>query len=695
MFANPFALLPLLGTVAAAAMAVVTWARGLAWIAIGIAMWNFTVALLAVTTRPDLALVEARVSLATIALLGPVTFSFLSAFGRFRWRRGALIACWIIATPVVALALFTGAVVAATWAPPWGGRYGFHGPLALAPPLVAFVMISGAFAGMLPAWRQTPPSRRKRQLGWVLFSFGGSLCGAVDVLGLLGYDALPVGWATNTMTLAIIYYAIARDRLLDVRTALQRTRAWMVFTAATFLPLLAVILYLGDQLGIAVRVVLVFAVFVVARRVEPLLGDLFGRRRRLLARTRQRFELATRAPTRADDVLRPLARALAAGFGLELTAVAVEGADGALVLLGDPPLPAPDAPIPTEPLARAELDPEDTAAPALRWLDGLDADVVVPMGVGAFLARAAPRTRTLDELERAELVRLAARADVAFTNGALHEELEAHAARLELDVAERTVWLERALQEVQAAQVRLIQAEKQSALGLLVAGASHEINNALNFIYGNAPILERYVAAYGEVAEAAGATNGDGASARARMAEAAARVAAAAGRARGLVEGLRRFARPDDRNEPRTVDVADGLRATCALLGPELRGRAELVLDLADGCHVRGFPAALNQVFLNVLLNAAQALSGGRGRIEVACAPAGDGVDVTVRDDGVGVPAAAAGRLFDPFFTTKPRASGLGLTVAHDIVVRHRGAITVGPAEPGTRVVIHLPRAGL
>jgi signal transduction histidine kinase len=682
MFANPFVLLPLLGAAAGAGLAALTWGRRLGLVALAATLWNLAVAFLSCTTDAEAAIWIARAGLAAVALGGPTAFAFLAGVGRFSPRGATLAVGWAVAVPVAVAALVDGEVVAGVRAPSWGGLYPVAGSHGLAPAAVAGALTLAAWIGLVPLWWRTPPSRRRRQLGWVLAAFAAGLGGAFDVLGFLGSDVPPVFWATSLGAFAILYHAIVRDRLLDVPRDLERMHARLVFAALTFGPVAAAALALGDRLGFGARLGLLALLVLVARRVERLLAWLFGRRRRRLARAVQRFARATRAATCRADVHHPLGRALAEGFGLEL--VAVED--------------RPPVAVTAEALARAELDPDEPAAQELhRWLDDRRADVVVPMpDGGAILARAALPSRILDRAERQGLRRLAARAQVACANGALHEELEADSASLATDVAERTGALERALVEAQAAQVRVIQADRQSALGLLVAGASHEVNNALNFIYGNAPILEKYVASYAELAAIEPEADPAAAAARARLAEAATRIAAAAGRARVLLEDLRRFARPDDRTEPRRVDVADGLRATCALLAPELRGRAEIVLELAPGCLIAGFPSALNQVFLNVLVNAAQALRGGRGTIAVDCAASADGVDIQITDDGVGVAPAAAPRLFEPFFTTKPRAAGLGLTVARDIVARHGGTIAIAPVESGgARVAIRLPRDGV
>jgi signal transduction histidine kinase len=129
-------------------------------------------------------------------------------------------------------------------------------------------------------------------------------------------------------------------------------------------------------------------------------------------------------------------------------------------------------------------------------------------------------------------------------------------------------------------------------------------------------------------------------------------------------------------------------------IAPELeRGQVELSAHLPPAVPVRADPQRLQQVFLNVLLNAVQALPAG-GRIDVELTQ-NDGVArIQFTDNGAGIPAAVRGRLFEPFVTSKPHGSGLGLAVARRIVEEHGGAIELIDAPGGgTRVVIALPSA--
>jgi signal transduction histidine kinase len=150
--------------------------------------------------------------------------------------------------------------------------------------------------------------------------------------------------------------------------------------------------------------------------------------------------------------------------------------------------------------------------------------------------------------------------------------------------------------------------------------------------------------------------------------------------ARSIVEDLRRFARREDEREWRPVAINEGLSSALNLLGSRLRGRVEVVRRLApDLPAVFGHAMQLNQVWMALLLNAADAVRG-QGRIEIETHQGPDGfVTATVRDTGEGIPAELHSQIFDPFFTTRPpgEGSGLGLAVARDVAVRHGGRIEV------------------
>ena len=164
-------------------------------------------------------------------------------------------------------------------------------------------------------------------------------------------------------------------------------------------------------------------------------------------------------------------------------------------------------------------------------------------------------------------------------------------------------------------------------------------------------------------------------------------------RAAGIVQGLQRFSRSDERGAWQRIDVHRGIDSTLGLLNHRLGDRISVHRDFGSLPEVECLPGQLNQVFMNLLSNAADAIGPKPGNIWIstsACDSVGPAqpesvVRVVFRDDGPGIPAALQARIFEPFFTTKDVGSGtgLGLSVSYGIIERHRGTLTVESA-PGT-----------
>ncbi len=239
----------------------------------------------------------------------------------------------------------------------------------------------------------------------------------------------------------------------------------------------------------------------------------------------------------------------------------------------------------------------------------------------------------------------------------------------------RDVTEERRLRAQLAAQDRL------SSVGTLAAGVAHEINNPLTYVLGNLQVLARTAADLG-VEE------------RRELVDEALEGALAV---RRIVKDLGVFSRVDDEPHTVAVDVREALETAVRMARNSIRFRGELRISYRDVPAVRAEEGRLPQVFLNLLVNAAQAIEAGdAGVIEAACGHAGDEVTVTITDNGRGIPADAVDRLFDPFFTTKPvgEGTGLGLAICAGIVRGAGGRIEVdSEAGEGTTMRVFLPAA--
>ena len=260
-------------------------------------------------------------------------------------------------------------------------------------------------------------------------------------------------------------------------------------------------------------------------------------------------------------------------------------------------------------------------------------------------------------------------------------------AGLEETVEERTQELRCALHELQESHMQLAQSEKMVAIGRLVAGVAHEINNTTNFISGALPPLRKRLSELkGLLHGPEGEERPDGERCEAifrNLTMLLDNVSEGARRTNKIVGDLKNFSRPVD-ELPGPVDINQCLRTTCSLAYPEYKHRIELNLELDEELPtVEGVQGQLNQVFMNLLLNAVQAIPG-QGTILIRTWLAGDQVHILFHDNGPGIPAGVISQIFEPFFTTKEmgKGTGLGLSISYGIIRKHQGTILVR-SEPG------------
>ncbi|MCU0722145.1 MAG: PAS domain S-box protein [Planctomycetes bacterium] len=247
--------------------------------------------------------------------------------------------------------------------------------------------------------------------------------------------------------------------------------------------------------------------------------------------------------------------------------------------------------------------------------------------------------------------------------------------------------LERAFDQLKQAQTRLVHSEKMAALGTLMASVAHEINNPVNFVHGNLDFIERTF----RVLHEGRSLPLPNAEAIADLMEALADAKKGAARVKEIVETLRNVSRAGTRACREPVFLARSLEDALRLVEPSLRGRVAVTRRLDPGLCVRCDAGQFGQVWLNLLLNASQAIPG-KGEIEVEAVRDGPDAVVRIRDTGPGIPPEAQDRLFEPFFTSKADGIGLGLSLSADIVRGHGGEIGFR-TEPGrgTTFEVRLP----
>ena len=273
----------------------------------------------------------------------------------------------------------------------------------------------------------------------------------------------------------------------------------------------------------------------------------------------------------------------------------------------------------------------------------------------------------------------------------------------ELDSLQRANQELRALNEsLRSAQDQLLQSERLASIGQLAAGVAHEINNPIGYVFSNFGTLEAYLERLFEMLEAYEEAEAAlaGSNIATKLATLRARVELdflkqdipmlmseskeGLSRVRKIVQDLKEFSRVDTHQEWVWASLHRGIDSTLNIVANEIKYRADVRREYGALPDIECLPSELNQVFLNLLVNAAQAIGPRRGLIVVRSGDDGDEVWVEVEDDGSGIAPEHLVRVFDPFFTTKPvgRGTGLGLSLSYGIVQKHHGRIDVR-SEPG------------
>ncbi len=264
-------------------------------------------------------------------------------------------------------------------------------------------------------------------------------------------------------------------------------------------------------------------------------------------------------------------------------------------------------------------------------------------------------------------------------------------------------------------QAQLLQSEKLASIGQLAAGVAHEINNPIGFVYSNVTMLKNYVDRLFEVLAAYEAAE--------PMLSSPALVTALRSlreqvelpflrddipsllhettdgivRVRQIVQDLRDFSRIDSTQEWQWSNLHQGIDSTLNIIGNEIRYKADVVKNYGQIPDIECLPSQLNQVVMNLVMNASQAIGPKRGTITIRTGVEEadpEHVWIEIADTGAGIPAENLSRIFDPFFTTKPigQGTGLGLSLSYGIVEKHQGRIEVhSETGQGTTFRIELP----
>uniref|UniRef100_UPI0035C9F333 ATP-binding protein n=1 Tax=uncultured Caballeronia sp. TaxID=1827198 RepID=UPI0035C9F333 len=283
---------------------------------------------------------------------------------------------------------------------------------------------------------------------------------------------------------------------------------------------------------------------------------------------------------------------------------------------------------------------------------------------------------------------------------------------MEMELVSRNAELSELNAKLSQAQAQLVQSEKLAAIGQLAAGVAHEINNPIGFIFSNINTLNGYLeklfallAAYEEaehfISDQSSTKNlrvlGESVDITflkedipVLMGETKDGII----RVRKIVQALTEFSRIGDHLEWRSANLHQGIDATLNIIHSEVKYKADVVKDYGQIPDVECLPSEINQVIMNLLVNAAHALGEERGRITICTREEHDTVSIEISDTGCGIPNENLSRIFDPFYTTKAvgKGTGLGLSLSYSIVQKHDGTLSVeSEVGRGTTFRLTLP----
>jgi two-component system NtrC family sensor kinase len=339
------------------------------------------------------------------------------------------------------------------------------------------------------------------------------------------------------------------------------------------------------------------------------------------------------------------------------------------------------------------------------------ANLIVPVVIGEklwglLIAHECRSTRRWKSCETDLLRDLADQIAIAIGQAELYAQVQDSAAKYQAQ-AER---LQATLEELRSTQLQLIQSEKMSSLGQMVAGIAHEINNANNFIHANLPHAREYAETLSEGIDCIAEACPEAAAALARfndevdldyiredfpkMLES---MREGSGRILEIVRLLRNFCRLDEA-EFKSVDLHEGIDSSLAMLQHRLKSGVKIRKEYGKLPPVFCCAGHINQVFFNLLNNALDAVEAADNSGEVTVrtqTTESDSVTVSIRDSGVGVAPEIIGRIFDPFFTTKPvgQGTGLGLSICYQVIVKGHGGRIRCVSQPGegAEFIVELP----
>jgi len=301
--------------------------------------------------------------------------------------------------------------------------------------------------------------------------------------------------------------------------------------------------------------------------------------------------------------------------------------------------------------------------------------------------------------------------ELAAANEKMEEDLRRLTAA-EAELVRRNAELTEVNRKLSMAQEQLMQSEKLASIGQLAAGVAHEINNPIGYVFSNFSTLEIYIdsllrilTAYEKLDKNRGSTEvyqelnavrkdveidylkEDIPALMSESREGITRV-------RKIVQDLKDFSRTDTALEWQWANLHQGIDSTLNIVNNEIKYKADVIKNYGNLPDVECLPSQINQVVMNLVVNAAHAINGGRGTISITTKVVDTDVQIEVKDSGAGIAPENLSRIFDPFFTTKPvgQGTGLGLSLSYGIMQKHQGSIQVNSVMgQGTTFTLRLP----
>lgn len=600
-----------------------------------------------------------------------------------------------------------------------------------------FVMVM-AFMNFIRIYREAkaPPVKKNAKLAFL--SFAIAFLGSVEYFPNYGIPIFPVAFLPLFLFTTIMGYCVIRYRLMDIETVIHKTLMWLLTTVVAIAPFAAGIYQIGKfwapssaWTATVYFLAVAIAFYFYYRALQPRLDHLFQRRRANLLALFEQFSRELVHLKNLRDLLQSFARMLRRQLyvrrlsvflldeeGREYVPVIAKGLrnlksfavnhpflvwleEKDTVVMGD--LVGADPEVQTFKNEIEQFFQKTQGTVAVPLILSGKMIGVVSLGRKANLKRYSPS-------EAQFLAQLKVPVTIAFSNSKrfedirkLSEELKQWNIELEQRVEDRT-------RELVKTQDQLVQAEKLATLGTLAGGVAHEINNPLTAVLTNAQILKM--------------------TAKADVRESLDLIEEGAKRCQQIVQKLMKYARKTEEETPhREVDLNEVVRGTCALLGFQFQQEnIEIEMKLGQVPPVWGIGNELEQVLTNLLINARDAIkanfyskdlkvnwgspgdlqseenkgqgkvAGLKGKIVIETRKAGEAVELSVRDNGIGIPKENLKKIFDPFFTTKDvgAGTGLGLAVSYGILKRHNATIAVdsSPGKGSVFVVRFSKKAG-